>query len=247
MVSIKTDREIRIMKEGGHILAAILKKIQNAVSPGTTTLELDSLATDLCSKYKVKPAFLGYHGYPAVLCASVNNVIVHGIPNNTPLRCGDILGIDMGIKHKGYYTDAAISVSVGSANRDVSRLLHATKEALSAGILAAKAGAHIGDVGAAIAEVALKYKLGIVRELSGHGIGHELQEDPAVPNFGQKGTGLALKRGMTIAIEPMFSLGKPQTKVLKDNWSVGIADGSIGTHFEHTVLVEERFGIVLTR
>lgn len=247
MITIKTPREIEIMKEGGHILAAILKKIGNAVTPGTSTLELDSLAADLCSANRVKPAFLGYHGFPAVLCASVNNVIVHGIPNNTPLRAGDILGLDMGIKHRGLYSDAAITVSVGAVRRDVSRLLNATREALRKGIYVAKDGARVGDIGAVIAEVAEKNNVGIVRELSGHGIGRGLQEDPAVPNFGERGTGRTLKKGMTIAIEPMFALGKPQTKLLKDSWSVVIADGSLGAHFEHTVIVGEKSGTILTK
>jgi len=246
MVSIKTKREIAIMSEGGHILAAILKNISAAAKVGVTTAELDSLATDLCRQHKVRPAFLGFRGYPAALCASVNNIIVHGIPSNTPLVGGDIVGLDLGVLYKGFYTDSATTIAVGSISRDAKRLLRATQESLNTAIKIAKEGITLGDLGSAIAGVAAKHKLGVVRELTGHGIGRDLQEEPSVPNYGTPGKGLKLKAGMTLAIEPMFTLGAPDTKVLKDNWSVMIKDSSIGAHFEHTIAIEKTGCRVLT-
>jgi len=246
MVSIKTEREIKIMREGGRILAAILKKLAGAARPGVTTAELDALATDLCHRNKVKPAFLGYRGYPAALCASVNNIIVHGIPNNTPLVSGDIVGLDMGIQHRGFYTDAATTVAIGKVEQNTKRLLRATQEALMATINLAKEGTTLGDIGSTISAIATKHKLSVVKELTGHGIGRELQEEPSIPNYGTVGKGLKLKAGMTLAIEPMFTLGAPDTRVLKDNWSVMIKDSSLGAHFEHTLAIEKNGCRVLT-
>ena len=246
MVSIKTKREIAIMSEGGHILAAILKKLAAATMPGVTTAELDALANDLCRQNRVKPAFLGFRGYPAALCTSVNNIIVHGIPSNTPLADGDIVGLDMGVLYKGFYTDSAVTVAVGMISQDAKRLLRATQEALDLAIKIAKEGVTLGDLGNTIAGVAVKHKLGVVRELTGHGIGRDLQEEPSVPNYGTAGKGLKLKAGMTLAIEPMLTLGAPETKVLKDNWSVMIKDSSLGAHFEHTIAIEKNSCRVLT-
>ena len=234
------------MSEGGHILAAILKKLAAAARPGVTTAELDALANDLCRQNRVKPAFLGYRGYPAALCASVNNIIVHGIPSNTPLSDGDIVGLDMGILYKGFYTDSAITLAVGKISQDAKRLLRATQEALNIAIKIAKEGVTLGDLGNTIAGVAAKHQLGVVKELTGHGIGRDLQEEPSVPNYGTAGKGLKLKAGMTLAIEPMLTLGAPETKVLKDNWSVMIKDSSIGAHFEHTLAIEKSSCRVLT-
>ena len=234
------------MKEGGRILAAILKKLAAATMPGVTTAELDALANDLCRQNRVKPAFLGYRGYPAALCTSVNNIIVHGIPSNTPLADGDIVGLDMGVLYKGFYTDSAVTVAVGMISQDAKRLLRATQEALDLAIKIAKEGVTLGDLGNTIAGVAVKHKLGVVRELTGHGIGRDLQEEPSVPNYGTPGKGLKLKMGMTIAVEPMFTLGMPDTKLLKDNWSVMIKDSSLGAHFEHTIAIEKNSCRVLT-
>ena len=246
MIPIKNEREIRIMKEGGRILAAILKKLAAATMPGVTTAELDALANDLCRQNRVKPAFLGFRGYPAALCTSVNNIIVHGIPSNTPLADGDIVGLDMGVLYKGFYTDSAVTVAVGMISQDAKRLLRATQEALDLAIKIAKEGVTLGDLGNTIAGVAVKHKLGVVRELTGHGIGRDLQEEPSVPNYGTPGKGLKLKMGMTIAVEPMFTLGMPDTKLLKDNWSVMIKDSSLGAHFEHTIAIEKNSCRVLT-
>ncbi|HLB32423.1 MAG TPA: type I methionyl aminopeptidase [Patescibacteria group bacterium] len=246
MIPIKNEREIRIMKEGGRILAAILKKLAAATMPGVTTAELDALANDLCRQNRVKPAFLGFRGYPAALCTSVNNIIVHGIPSNTPLADGDIVGLDMGVLYKGFYTDSAVTVAVGMISQDAKRLLRATQEALDLAIKIAKEGVTLGDLGNTIAGVAVKHKLGVVRELTGHGIGRDLQEEPSVPNYGTPGKGLKLKMGMTIAVEPMFTLGMPDTKLLKDNWSVMIKDSSLGAHFEHTIAIEKNGCRVLT-
>ena len=234
------------MKEGGRILAAILKKLAAATMPGVTTAELAALANDLCRQNRVKPAFLGFRGYPAALCTSVNNIIVHGIPSNTPLADGDIVGLDMGVLYKGFYTDSAVTVAVGMISQDAKRLLRATQEALDLAIKIAKEGVTLGDLGNTIAGVAVKHKLGVVRELTGHGIGRDLQEEPSVPNYGTPGKGLKLKMGMTIAVEPMFTLGMPDTKLLKDNWSVMIKDSSLGAHFEHTIAIEKNSCRVLT-
>jgi len=247
MTLIKTKQQIETMTEGGAILASILDELKQASQPGVSTAELNALAEDLCLKHHVTPAFKGFNGYPAALCASINDVIVHGIPNTEPLVEGDIVGLDMGVKYHGLYLDSAITVPVGKISDDIQQLLDVTKNSLSLAINAIREGLRLGDLGHIISSEANKYGYGVIYDLSGHGIGKNLQEDPSIFNHGQPGTGMMLKAGMTIAVEPMFSQGLPDTVVDKDDWTIRMKDGSIGAHFEHTLVVEKNSCRILTQ
>jgi len=247
MSLIKTKQQIDTMADGGVILASILDDLKNASQPGVSTAELNALAESLCQKYHVQPAFKGFNGYPATLCASVNDVIVHGIPNTAPLSNGDVVGLDMGIKYHGLYLDSAITVPVGKVSADIMQLLRVTENSLSLAIKSIRDGLRLGDLGHIISSEAIKYGYGVIYDLSGHGIGKNLQEDPSIFNHGQPGTGMMLKTGMTIAVEPMFSLGSPETVIDKDDWTIRMKDGSIGAHYEHTLVVEKYGCRILTR
>lgn len=247
MTLVKTKSQIKSMTEAGRILAIILRKLSSASKPGVTTKELNSLAGELCRQLHVKPAFLGYNGYPATLCASLNSVVVHGIPGDTPLKNGDILGLDMGVIYNGYCSDAAVTVAIGDVSPQAKMIIKATKEALEKGIDVVRNGARVGDIGYAVSEVAKKYNLSVVRELTGHGIGKQLQEDPSIPNYGKKNTGPLLKTGMTICIEPMFTTGSEKVKVDDDNWTIRTVDSGISAHFEHMILVTPTGSQILTK
>ncbi|MEA1929837.1 MAG: type I methionyl aminopeptidase [Patescibacteria group bacterium] len=253
MISLKTPKQINILREGGRRLATILQTVGERVKPGVTPLELDAMARDLIKQGGDEPSFLNYRPagasgpYPAALCVSVNESIVHGIPDKRSLQEGDIVGIDLGLKHKGLYTDMAMTVSVGELKPELKRLLAHTKEGLRAGIAQSKVGNHLGDIGAAIEAVAEKHGYGVVRELAGHGVGLKVHEEPEVPNYGQVGTGLKLKAGIVIAIEPMFNLGAADVVFHDDGYTVTTKDKLPSAHFEHTVLVTESGGEVLTR
>jgi len=251
-VIIKTPEEIEILREGGARLAGILAKVAEKVAPGVTTAELDAYAYELIKAGGDKPAFLDYKpegqskAYPASLCASVNNEIVHGIPGkNKVLKEGDIISLDLGLNHKGMFTDHAITVPVGKINKASQELIYATAEALLVGIEQAKGGNTVGDIGHAI-EKFVGRKYGIVRELSGHGVGKKIHEDPYIPNFGKKGKGQKLIPGMVIAIEPMLNIGKADIITLSDGYTIKTADGSRSAHFEHTVLITENEAEILT-
>ncbi len=251
-VIIKTQKEIEILREGGKRLAAILAEVATQVKPGVTTKELDQYAYELIIKGGDEPAFLGYKpeghakAYPASLCTSVNNEIVHGIPKASKvLKEGDTISIDLGLKHKGMFTDHAITVAVGKIPKASQELLHTTKEALFVGIAEAKAGNTVGDIGYAIEKfVAGRY--GIVRELSGHGVGKHIHEDPYIPNYGKKGKGEKLVPGMVVAIEPMLNSGKQDIVSMSDGYTIKTADGSRSAHFEHTILITEGEPEILT-
>lgn len=251
MVIIKSDEEIAIMKEGGRRHAAILQELRKMVRPGITTLELDRAAEELVRVGGDIPAFKGYKPlganspFPATLCTSVNEEIVHGIPGNRKLEIGDIVKIDLGLRHRGLYTDGAITVPVGEVSHEVAELIAATEEALQVGIAAAQPGATTGDVGAAIKEY-IDGRYGIIRDLAGHGVGRHIHEDPFIPNYGTRGTGEVLEPGMTIAIEPMLSLGKHHMKTLKDGWTIVTKDKSFAAHVEHTVAITPEGPVVLT-
>ena len=233
-------------------MAGVRDEVASMVRPGITTQELEGRARELIQAAGVKPAFLGYrsHGegpvYPAALCASVNEQIVHCAPSSRTLDEGDIIGIDIGIEHEGLFTDSAVTVPVGRISDEVKRLLDATKKALSAGIAQARTGNTIGDIAAAIQQVGDEAGVGVVRELVGHGVGHEIHEKPDVPNYGEKGTLEKLKPGMVLAIEPMFTLGDWKVIFEDDGWTVSTKDGSVSAHFEHTVAITENGQIVLT-
>ncbi len=252
VVIIKTKEEIEILREGGHRLASILAKVAKKVAPGVTTKELDEYAYKLIKEGGDEPAFLNYKpegqnkAYPASLCTSVNNEIVHGIPGeNKILKEGDIISIDLGIKHKGLFTDHAITVPVGKVPKASQKLLEITHEALLVGIEQAVGGNTVGDIGHAIEKFVGK-KYGIVKELSGHGVGKKIHEDPFIPNFGKPGKGEKLVPGMVIAIEPMLNIGRAAIMTLPDGYTIKTVDGSRSAHFEHTVLITEGDAEILT-
>lgn len=251
-VIIKTKEEIEILREGGKRLANILAKVATKVAPGVSTQDLDAYAYELIKQDGDEPAFLNYkpegHSkpFPASLCTSVNNEIVHGIPGKKIiLKEGDIVSIDLGLKHRGLFTDHAITVPVGQTNKASLELLRATQEALAVGIAEARGGNTVGDIGYAIEQfVARRY--GIVRELSGHGVGKKIHEDPYIPNYGKKGKGQKLIPGMVIAIEPMLTNGKAHIITTGDGYTIKTLDGSRAAHFEHTVLITEGEPEILT-
>jgi methionyl aminopeptidase len=253
MVKLKNEQEIAILREGGQRLAAVLRACRAAVKPGVTTSELDEIAYDMIKEFGDKPAFRGYRpegsplAYPATLCTSVNEVIVHGIPSKRVLKNGDVIGLDCGLNHEGLFTDHAVSVPVGQVDIELNKLLAVTEESLAIGIKAAKPGRHLGDIGAAIQAVCEKNGYGLVEELCGHGVGFSPHEDPFVPNFGEKGKGLELKPGLVIAIEPMFSLGTSKIKAERDGFTFSTKDGKPAAHFEHTIAITEKGAEVLTK
>ncbi len=251
-IIIKTPDQIKKIREGGKILAKVLDKVAKKVAPGISTYELDKYAHDLIVEGGDIPAFLNYRpvgaptAFPATICISVNNEIVHGIPKkNRILKEGDIVSLDLGLKHQGFFTDHAVTVPVGKISKKDEKLLEATKKALEIGIWAAQGGATVGDIGHAI-ESFVNGKYGIVRELAGHGVGVKIHEDPYVPNYGKPGKGQKLIPGMIIAIEPMLNIGGDYIISADDNWTIKTADGSKSAHFEHTILITEGDAEILT-
>lgn len=244
-VFIKTPKEIEALREGGKNLAHVLDVVEKAVHPGVSTKELDMLAEKTIRDLGDTPAFLGYtpYGadfpYPGTICLSINDEIVHGIPHEARfLKEGDIIGLDLGLIHKGTITDSARTVGVGKIDEKAQKLMDTTKKALEVGIAAAKTGAHSGDIGVAIERFTKPHKYGIVRELGGHGVGRYVHEDPFIPNWGtRKGMGVKLKAGMVIAIEPMLNIGKKGIVLEKDGYTYRTADRSLSAHFEHTILI----------
>jgi methionyl aminopeptidase len=254
-IKIKTKEEIEILKEGGKRHAFILNEVSKMVKPGISTNDLEVLARKLIEENGDRASFLGYkprgakRPYPAALCVSVNNEIVHGIPNENPiiLQEGDVVSIDLGLTHKGLITDGAITVPVGKVSKENKKLLEDCKEALYLGIKQAKGGGHIGDIGEAIGTFARERGYGMCQGLSGHGVGYTVHEDPYVPNEGKKGQGEKLKPGMVIAIEPMLTLGTDQIVLDKDGYTYKTKDGSNAAHFEHTVAITDGDPIILTK
>jgi methionyl aminopeptidase len=249
VIQLKSPREIETMAEGGRILAATLDTVRAAVRPGISTGELDQLAEEFIRSHEgALPAFKGLYGFPATLCTSVTSEIVHGIPSRQRvLKEGDILSIDVGVKYRGYYTDAAQTVPVGAVDGPTRRLLEITEHALRAGIEAARPGNHVGDIGAAVQKVVEAAGFSVVRTLVGHGIGVEPHEDPQVRYYGKPKRREALVPGLCIAIEPMVNAGGPATRTLRDEWTVVTQDGSRSAHFEHTVAITPEGPRVLTR
>ena len=237
MITIKSEREIELMKKAGYLVSLTHKYLQPFIKEGITTKELDRLAEEFIIKNGGVPTCKGYEGYPTALCTSVNDTVVHGIPNNYKLKNGDIITIDMVIGYKGYQGDAAWTYKVGNIDDDKAYLMKHTEKALYEGIKEVKPGAHIGDISAAVEEYATKHNLGVVKELCGHGIGTSMHEDPEVPNYGKRGTGPRLKEGMVICIEPMLTFGSEEIYLMDDEWTVNTIDESPAAHYEHTVLV----------
>jgi methionyl aminopeptidase len=246
MNRVKNDADIKRIRTSGHMLAEVLRQITPATVAGITTAELDMLAATELKRLGGDPAFLGFESYPNVICISVNDEVVHGLPGSRIIRDGDIVGLDFGVNFEGMITDGAITVPVGKVSSDALRLLAGTKESLLLGINAVKAGARLGDIADAIETRLRMDEFGVIEDLSGHGVGDEVHEDPIILNFGTAGTGQRLKAGMTIAIEPMATLGGPDIVVDSDGWTIRTADGSLGAQFEHTVLVTESGSEILT-
>lgn len=255
MITIKSKEELKILREGGRRHAEILLKIAEMVRPGVMPIELDEMAFKLIKEKGDEPSFLNYkpygasRPYPASICISVNDEIVHGIPNEGKgeLKDGDIVSLDLGLIHNGLITDMAITVPCGKISEEAKKLLEVTEKALMVGIKAAVGGATTGDVGVAIERFVTPFKYGIVEELSGHGVGYEVHEDPFVPNFGEAGRGARLTPGMVIAIEPMLNLGSRKIKMDKDGYTYRTADGSISAHFEHTIAITKNNPEILTK
>jgi methionyl aminopeptidase len=248
-MSVKNSKEIEIMREGGKMLAGILDNLEKMIKAGVKPTEISKAAAEQIKKLGMQPVVLGYEGFPDVMCISINSAIVHGIPDKKPFKNGDIVKIDLTLGHKGLIVDSARTVVVGNKmSSDTKRLVDGTKQALYAGIDAIKGdGTRVGDIGAAAQNVMDAHKLGIIRDLVGHGVGYSIHENPNIPNYGVAGTGPVLSAGMTIAIEPMASLGDWRINFDKDGWTVVMRDGSLGAHFEHTVLITKNGAEILTQ
>ena len=246
MIVCKSPREIEQMRRANVLVAEVLAELASMVAPGVTTADLDAKAEQLVLAAGAAPAFKGYRGYPATLCASVNEEVVHGIPAQRALAEGDIISLDMGVKLDGYYGDSAVTVPVGQVSEDVQRLLRVTQESLQKGIAQVRLGGRVSDIGHAIQAHVEAAGFSVVREFVGHGIGAQLHEEPQIANYGEPGRGPRLAEGMVLAIEPMVNMGKPAVKVLRDGWTAVTRDGSLSAHFEHTVAVTKDGPLVLT-
>lgn len=245
-IKVKTGDEIDKMRAAGALTGAVLAALAKAAQAGVTTLELDRLAEERIRAAGAEPVFLGYRGYRHSTCISVNQEVVHGIPGDRQLQDGDIVSLDVGVKKDGYCGDSALTVAVGKVGGKADKLMRTTRQALQAGIRQARAGNHLGDISHAIQQLAEKNGFSVVRDLYGHGIGREMHEDPLIPNFGRPGEGPELKPGMALAIEPMLNVGGFEIMTLPDGWTVVTRDGSLSSHFEHTVLVTEGEPEILT-
>lgn len=246
-VSIKSEREIQLMRESCKILAKVYEELEKAIRPGVSTKEIDTLAEKLIRSYDCVPNFLNYNGFPGTICASVNEEVVHGIPDkNRILKDGDIISIDCGCIYKGYHSDAARTYAVGSISKEVQQLMDVTKQSFFEGIKMAKAGNHLYDISNAIDDYVTPFGYGIVKDLVGHGIGTSLHEDPQIPNFKQKRKGLLLQPGMTFAIEPMINMGTWEVEFLDDDWTVVTRDGLPSAHYENTILITDGEPEILT-
>jgi methionyl aminopeptidase len=246
VIVCKSPAELEKMRAANQLVARILEDLAAMVVPGVSTADLDAAAESKVLAAGAEPAFKGYRGYPATLCASVNEQVVHGIPSAKALIAGDIVSLDMGVKLNGYYGDSAVTVPVGVVGDDVKSLLRVTQEALAKGIAQAHVGGRISDIGHAIQAHVEAHGFSVVREFVGHGIGASLHEEPQIANYGEPGRGPRLAEGMTLAIEPMVNMGKPAVKVLSDGWTAVTRDGSLSAHFEHTVAVTRTGPLVLT-
>jgi methionyl aminopeptidase len=247
-VEIKSRDEIALMREAGRIVSEILDELEKAVAPGVTTWDLDALSEKLIYQKGARPAFKGYHGFPACLCASVNDEVVHGIPSKRrKLREGDLMKLDFGVVYRGFFGDSARTVPVGKVSPEAQALVNATREALNKGIQAMVAGNRLGDIGHAVQSYVEARGFSVVRTFSGHGIGRHLHEKPDVPNHGQPGSGMKLRPGMVLAVEPMVNQGTDEVMLLEDHWTAVTCDSKLSAHFEHTVLITEGGPEVLTR
>ena len=245
-ITIKSPQELDSMRRAGKIVGDTINLLKAAVAPGMTTKDLDKIAYREITRQGAKPTFMGYHGFPASICTSINEEIVHGIPSKRVLMDGDIVKVDVGATIEGFIGDAAVSMAVGEVTQEAIVLMEDTRISLEEGIKAAQPGGRIGDIGAAVQAYGDSKGYGVVREFVGHGVGRFLHEDPQVPNYGQAGMGPLLRVGMCIAIEPMFNLGDWHTKILEDDWTVVTADGKLSAHFEHSIAITENGPEILT-
>ena len=247
MVNIYSEKEIEIMREGGKILAKTLKILSKKVKPGITTAYLNKVAEDLIFSFGAQPSFKGFNNYPAALCTSVNEEIVHAVPNKRVLKNGDILTLDLGIRYKGFCTDAAITVPIGKIDSKTKKLIDVTKKSLEIAIKQCKSGKRLGDIGWAIQSYVEKNGFSVIRELVGHGVGKSVHEDPQILNYGIKGEGIELKQGMVLALEPMVAMGNWRIKRGEDGFSYKTLDNSLCAHFEHTVVITKKGPKILTK
>jgi methionyl aminopeptidase len=245
-IIIKSEAEVALMRQAGKVVATILEELKSQVKPGMKTEDLDNISARELKKLGAKSSFNGYHGYPANVCVSVNDEIVHGIPGKRVLREGDIVSLDFGAIYKGFQGDAALTVGVGKISPQAKALIETTEGALKAGIAVARPGARLGDVSATIQHYAESRGYSVVREYTGHGIGRQMHEEPQIPNFGPAGQGPVLQKGMTLAIEPMVNIGNWLTRVGDNHWTVSTVDGSLSAHFEHTIAITDGEAEVLT-
>lgn len=247
MIILKSPREIEIMHEAGRLVWEVHQELAKAVQPGVTTRELDQLAESLIRKAGGIPTFKGYHGFPASICASINEEVVHGIPGKRKLKEGDVLAIDLGITYKGYVGDSAFTHPVGKVDPESQRLLDVTRTSLEKGIEQCYPGKRLGDIGHAVQTYAEAHGFGVVRDYVGHGVGTAMHEEPQIPNFGPPGVGPVLRPGMVLAIEPMINAGTWEVRTLPDKWTVVTVDGKNSAHFEHTIAITENGPVILTK
>ena len=248
MIVCRSEAEIERMRVANQLVADVLAALEAAVKPGVSTMDLDELAERLVREGGAEPAFKGYRGYPATLCASINQEVVHGIPSRSRvLRAGDIISLDMGVKMGGFYGDSAVTVAVGAVPERTASLLQVTRESLERAIAAVRPGGRLSDVGHAVQQWVEAHGFSVVREFVGHGIGEKLHEEPQIPNYGVPGRGPKLAPGMVLAIEPMVAMGKPETRVLGDGWTAVTRDGSLAAHFEHTIAITASGPEILTK
>jgi methionyl aminopeptidase len=246
-IPVKNAAELEAMRVSGRMTAEVLRQVAEAVRPGVATGELDALTRRLIGEMGAKPSFLGYRGYPGAICISINDEVIHGIPGSRIVQPGDVVSLDVGVYYNGFNGDSATTVMVGVRDPDTIRLVEATRRALAAGVAAVRPGARLSDVSHAVESVARASGCSVVRDFVGHGVGRHLHEEPQIPNYGLPGRGPVLKPGMTLAIEPMVNLGRPEVAVLDDGWTVVTRDGKPSAHFEHTVAVLEEGAEILTR
>ena len=246
MIFLKTNEEIELIRESSLLVGKTLAEVAKHIKPGVTTLELDKVAEDFIRDHQAEPGFLGYGGFPNSLCTSVNEAVVHGIPNAKPLENGDIFSIDCGVLKNDFYGDSAYTFEIGEVSEEIKKLLEVTKECLNRSVAAAISGNRLGDIGFACQSFAESNGYGVVRELVGHGLGRNLHEEPQVPNYGKRGRGVKLKEGWVLAIEPMINLGTKNVKQLKDGWTIVTSDGKPSAHFEHDIAVAKGEPMVLS-
>ena len=246
MIRTKADNELEYMREAGKIVALAHQAVKDAIKAGITTKQINEIVENVIMEHDAYPSFKNLYGFPAATCVSVNNVLVHGIPDDTVLQDGDIVSVDIGACYHGYHGDSAWTYAVGNVSKEVQTLLHISEESLYEGLKQAKAGNHLTDISHAIGEFVYSHGFSVPRDYAGHGIGTSVHEDPTVPNFGPAGRGILLQEGMTLAVEPMVHAGKPQTRMLKDGWGVVTRDGSKAAHFEHTIVITNRGYEILT-